>query len=176
MRLTSVVLALMMALGSAFATERSDIHQASGTLINEKEILLPSNYRSWVALAPAAAGVPEQSHSRLVSRIFVEPTSYEAFSKSGIWPERSVIVLELRDKSVRPSRHRVVGLEVAAKSGSNLTDPWTYYGIIFDKSKPAEDLCPEAGPSSSDMRLSMFFPALRAVIEAKPREMQPAVF
>lgn len=178
MKVTSVVLALMLACGAASATEKADLNKTSATLGNENEILLPANYRSWVALAPTTPGMPAHPHNHLVSRIYVEPAAYEGFVKNGAWPDQTVIVLELRDKAARASNRAVIGLEVAAKNEANMSEPWTYYGIIFDEQKPAESrrACPDAASSQPDMRLAMFFPALRAVINAKPQAMQPSAF
>ena len=178
MRLTSVVLALMLACGAASATEKADLSKANAALGDENEILLPANYRSWVAIAPSTPGMPTHPQNHLVSRIYVEPSAYEGFVKKGAWPDRTVIVLELRDKTARGANRAVVGLEVAAKNEAHLVEPWTYYGIIFDQHKPAESksMCPDAAPSEADMRLAMFFPALRAVINARPQAMQPSAF
>jgi len=178
MRITSVVLALVIfACATALATEKADLKKANVTLGNENEILLPSNYRSWVALSPTTPGMPTPRHNRLVSRIYVEPSAYEGFVKKGMWPDHTVIVLELRDKTARPSSRAVAGLEVAAKNEAHVAEPWTYYGIMFDRKAPAESsLCPDAAPSQADMRLAMFFPALRAVINAEPQAMQPSAF
>lgn len=181
MRFTSVLLVLTIACGVAAATEKADLNKAAATL-NENEILLPADYHSWVALAPATPGMPRLGRQHVVSRIYVEPTAYEGFVREGVWPDHSVIVLELRDKPGLPKNgcDGVIGLEVAAKDDGHLANPWNYYGIIFDQHKRSaettKNVCTDCGPSTTDMRLAMFFPALRAVINAKPQAMQPAAF
>ncbi len=179
MRIIPLVLALMLGCGAASASEKADLNKTKMALGNQNEILLPSNYRSWVAVAPTTPGMPGHSHSHLVSKIYVEPSAYDGFVKKGIWPDHSVIVLELRDKAVRSGNRALVGLEVAAKNDAHLAEPWTYYGIIFDQHRSGAEAsteCPEAAASVTDMRLAMFFPALRAVITANPRAMQPSAF
>jgi hypothetical protein len=62
-------------------------------------------------------------------------------------------------------------------------EPWSYYGIIYDHHKQeahdaAKRICSDCTDNDQpmDMRLAMYFPALRAVIHATPRSMQPSAF
>jgi hypothetical protein len=187
MKINSVTLALAVLLtvsGMLAATEKTTRTEAS-TLSRDKELVLPANYQSWVALSPATPGMPALLSSHLVSKVYVEPTAYDGFLKRGVWPNHTVIVLELRDKPT-PARtpcDGVIGLEVAAKDNSRAPDPWSYYGIIYDQHKhdasdSAKRVCSDCDNSDrpTDMRLAMYFPALRAVIHASPRTMQPSAF
>lgn len=184
MKFTSVVLALLIACGTAGATEKSSMNKAASPFDQSSELLLPANYRSWVAVAPTTPGMPAHTRQHLISKIYVEPASYESFVKHGVWPNRTMIVLELRDTAAFP-RNRcdgVVGLEVAAKDDQRGLDPWSYYGIIYEQHKPAAKSaeakrnCGDCSGSPTDMRLAMYFPTLRAVIDATPRTMQPSAF
>jgi len=183
MKITSVVMAFLFACGMAVATDTPNVSQP--TFANNKELLLPANYRSWVALAPTTAGMPASHHREdVVRKVYVEPTAYEGFLKRGVWPNHTVIVLELRDKATPPKTicDGIIGFEVAAKDEANLAEPWSYYGILYDhdKAKPktieAKKDCANCAAESTDMRLAMYFPALRAVIHAKPQTMQPSAF
>jgi hypothetical protein len=115
-----------------------------------------------------------------VGKVYVEPTAYEGFLKSGAWPNHTMIVLELRDKATPPKTicDGMIGLEVAAKDDAHKPDPWSYYGIIYDHDKPkaeAKPICADCD-MPTDMRLAIYFPALRAVIYGKRQAMQPAAF
>jgi len=184
MKFASVVLALTFACGVALATERSSTIKASDVLSNDNEVLLPANYRSWVALSPNALGMPAHHHQHMVGKVYVEPNAYEAFVKSAAWPKQTVIVLELRDKATQPKTicDGMIGLEVAVKNEPSPADPWTYYGIIYDGHKhsgeaaQAKKICVDCADEPMDRRLAMYFPALKAVIHAKPWTMPPSAF
>lgn len=184
MKFTSVVLVLIVGCGLAAASEKANLNRPTSTLTNNNELLLPANYRTWVAVAPSASGMPAYRHEHVVSKVYVEPTAYEKFVKRGTWPNHTVIVLELRDQtcSAKTPCDGVIGLEVAAKNDAKLPDPWSYYGIMYDRHRhaasvaEAKDVRDDSGNPPVDMRLAMAFPTLRAVIDAKPGMMQPSAF
>lgn len=182
MRFTAVVLALAFACGIAFATDQISTKQPTVAPSNENELLLPTNYRSWVALAPTLPGIPAHHHKHLVSKVYVEPSAYDGFLKTHAWPNHTVIVLELRNKTTPPKSvcDGMIGLEVATKDSSHQPDPWSYYGIIYDHEKSrnteTKNICADCEDQPIDMRLAMYFPALRAVIHGKPEAVQPSTF
>jgi hypothetical protein len=180
MKSVSVVLLLALMLGSAFASEITPPSRSAANL-NDQELLLPANYRSWVALSPTATGMPTHQHHHVISKVYVEPSAYDRFVKHGSWPNQTVIVLELRkDKPENvATKCNLMGLEVAVKDDSRTPDPWTYYGIIYDHDKPtaaSEPATCKECEAPVDMRLAMYFPALRAVIHAKPWTIAPSLF
>ncbi len=182
MKFTSVVLAMVFACGTALATDNVNNKQSNVAPSDEKELLLPMNYRSWVALAPTTPGMPTHHHQHLVSKVYVEPSAYDGFLKTHAWPNHTVIVLELRDKATPPKTvcDGMIGLEVASKDEAHRPDPWSYYGIIYDREKAhkteARSVCADCANEPIDMRLAMYFPALKAVIHGQPDAMQPSAF
>jgi len=183
MKFTSVVTALILACGIVFATEKPNPQIPASQLNGNNELLLPANYRTWVAVSPTAPGMPAHHHDHMISKIYVEPAAYERFAKSGNWPAKSMIVLELRaEPNLLPKDHcDVMGLEVAVKDGAKSPEPWTFYGIIYDHEKhgeaaKAKSVCADCNEQPVDMRLAMYIPALRAVIHAKPSMMPPSAF
>ena len=184
MKSVSVVLALVLSVGAALASDRSITNTPSGTLSGDNELLLPANYRNWVTLSPSAPGMPTHHHEHTVGKVYVEPSAYEKFVKTSMWPNQTVIVLELRAKTTPPKTicDGMVGLEVAVKNESKGPDPWTFYGIIYDEHKhsgekeEAKKICADCNDEPMDVRLAMYFPALKAVIHAKPRNMPPSAF
>jgi Cytochrome P460 len=184
MKSVCVVLALVISVGAALATDRAIANKTSGTLSSDNELLLPANYRNWVALSPGAPGMPQHRHEHTVGKVYVEPSAYEKFVKTSMWPNETVIVLELRDKTTPPKTmcDGMIGLEVAVKNESKAAEPWTFYGMIYDGHKhsgeqeQAKKICVDCSDEPMDVRLAMYFPALKAVIHAKPRNMPPAAF
>ena len=123
-------------------------------------------------------------NNHLVSKLYVEPSAYATFVKSGVWPEKTTIVLELRSaKIARRTRGKcdLVGLEAAVKNHSELSDPWSYYGIVYDKDGvdepiPTETACEDCPNPPVDLTLATYFPTLKAVIDAKPSAMRSNLF
>lgn len=172
----SALLALVLCT-SALASERHMTR--SSVALSNKELLLPSNYRNWVVLAPTAAGLPTQTHKNVASKLYVEPASYEQFAKTGLWPNKTVIVMELlTGKAATKGECGVMGLEAAVKDETGFPDPWSYYGIVYSHEK-AEPKMAQVGcvdcENPMDAVLTMAFPTLRAVINAKPGHVTPSL-
>jgi Cytochrome P460 len=183
MKLASVFLALIAFLGSAIASEKSASNLPAARF-SSTELKLPANYRSWVELSPKTPGVPRHQHKHVAGKLFVEPAAFEHFNRTGTWPNKSVIVLELRAE--KPSKFAngktcdVVGLEAAVKDDTHFPDAWSYYGIVYDQPKAVnsklQSLSSETGEEPLHMMLAMGYPTLRAVINAKPSAMYPTLF
>lgn len=177
MKFASVVAAFLLMCASALATEI----QAAHPKFNSNELLLPSNYRTWVVLSPSSPGMPAHQHKHVANKLYVEPTAFEHFSKTGKWPNKTVIVLELTSKRTGAvADSSVMGLEAAVKDDADLPEAWSYYGIVFDRPQAkgalakAEKMCD--CEQSLDSILAMAFPTLRAVINAKPSTVSPTLF
>src|SRR5262245_12459317 len=72
---------------------------------------LPADFREWVFLsaglgmtygpnAPAAGQPPS------FTNVFVNPSSYRAFLRSGVWPDRTMLILEIRGSASESSINR----------------------------------------------------------------------
>jgi Cytochrome P460 len=174
MKFASVVAALLLMCAAGFASEV----QAARPSANKNELLLPADYHKWVSISPSTPGMPTHHHKHVANKLYVEPAAFAHFTKTGKWPDNTVIVLELI--SGPATRSEVRGLEAAVKDDKHFPEPWSYYGIVFDrppaKRAPmkAEKMCDCEQPL--DSMLAMAFPTLRAVINAKPWSMSPTVF
>jgi len=182
MKLASVILVLALYCGCALADDKP-VKSTSGSSLSSNELLLPANYHDWVAISPSTPGIPSHRHQHVASKLFVEPRSYEQFTKSGQWPNRTVIVLEIHGEKTATtnSKNNVMGLEVAVKDDRRFPDPWNYYGIVYDQPQIAKKVAAEetqCGTNAKplDMMLAMAYPTLRAVINAKPSTMSPSLF
>jgi hypothetical protein len=101
----------------------------------------PANYREWIFLAssynliygPAAAG--QDARMPPFGNVFVNPSSYKAFMKTGTWPDRTIFILEIRRASNagllgkdRRYQTEIVGLEANVKD-ARLKDGWGWFGF-----------------------------------------------
>ena len=180
MKFASVFLLLVATCSVALAVDKT--MAGSFRLGNNDELLLPANYRNWVTMSPTTPGLPAHQHKHLAGKLYVEPTSYAQFRKTGVWPNRTVIVLELRTgKPVPKGGCDVMGLEAAVKDDSHFPDAWSYYGIVYDRPAEAGGAKLAAADCTDcdqplDTMLAMAFPTLRAVINAKPSAMSHGLF
>ena len=175
MKFACVVLSFLLLCGAGFASEVVVRPKAAN-----QELLLPANYREWVKLSPATAGVPQHKHKHVASQLFVEPKSFEHFTKTGQWPDHTVIVLELSSGKPSTMKKEVMGLEAAVKNEAQFPDSWTYYGIVYDRPQQPTRTLKAEKPCDCDQPLdsilALAFPTLRAVINAKPSSMSQTLF
>ncbi|HET6899577.1 MAG TPA: cytochrome P460 family protein, partial [Vicinamibacteria bacterium] len=68
--------------------------------------------------------------------VYLRPSSYAEFRRTGKFPEGTVLVLELHEaaQKVAPSRHglfegRRVAVEAAVKDSSRFKEGWAYYSF-----------------------------------------------
>ena len=90
--------------GGSRANGQADVgsEARAGTHINEKgELAFPADYREWICLSsglgmtygPARPGPMEDPR---FDNVFVNPEAYREFKKTGVWPEGTVFILEIR--------------------------------------------------------------------------------
>jgi hypothetical protein len=100
-------------------------------------LLRPADYREWIFLAsslglnypaPGAAQGAAQFNN-----VFVNPSSYRSFMKTGKWPDKTIWVLEFRGVGKEAVANRegqfqtgVVGFEANVKD-SRFPDGWGYF-------------------------------------------------
>lgn len=114
---------------------RAPAYTADGRLI------APSGYREWVYLSsglgmsynPKALASAEP----MFDNTFVNPEAYRAFRNTGTWPDKTMIVLEVRASSDRGSinqrghfqRGDVQGLEVHVKDTARFNGGWAFFSF-----------------------------------------------
>jgi hypothetical protein len=143
------------------------------------EMALPKNYREWVFLssgigmtyASTASGNPN------FENVFVNPAAYQAFLKTGTWPDKTVLILEVRrsDSKISINKDGRVQTEVAAIEAhvkDSARGGWAFYG--FGKADTAK-LIPKTADCYSchqqsgavDTTFVQFYPTL---IEASKKK------
>jgi hypothetical protein len=102
------------------------------------KLIRPADYREWIFVTaglgmtygPAAAS----SSSPRFDNVFVNPSSYRSFMKTGRWPDKTVLILEIRTSASEASINKgghfqtgVAAVEAAVKDESRFPGQWTYY-------------------------------------------------
>jgi hypothetical protein len=146
---------------------------------------LPANYREWVflssglAMTYGPAGQTNAQGNPRFDNVFVSPAAYKGFLKTGSWPEKTIMVLEIRDSDSHVSINKdgrvqtgLTAVEVHVKDSSRFKGGWAFFG--FDKSDttkliPATANCYSchAEHGAVDTTFVQFYPTLIDVAKQK---------
>ena len=141
------------------------------------ELLLPANYREWVYLSSAIglAYGPNGGGERPPSftNVYANPSAYRSFMKTGRWPDKTMLVLEIRasanDASVGPSgryQSELVAVEADVKDDARFPGRWAFFnfGPTSKETKPlpATSSCNtcHASRTAVDQTFVQFYPTL----------------
>jgi hypothetical protein len=149
------------------------------------QLKLPENYREWIYLTSGfdmsyskAAMAGMQDHHTF-DNVFVNPAAYKAFQKTGTWPDKTMLVLEVRGAEGRGSINQkgnyqgtVMGLEVHIKDEAHFPGKWAFFG--FDDGKTAKMIpttadcysC-HAQHAAVDTTFVQFYPSLLPIAKSK---------
>jgi hypothetical protein len=111
----------------------------------DRRLMFPENYREWVYLSTGIdmnyrpnAGM---DHS-MFDNVFVNPESYKAFLATGTWPDKTMLVLEVRGAGSKSAINKaghyqteVMGREVHVKDEARFEGKWGFFG--FDTTAPS---------------------------------------
>jgi len=141
----------------------------------------PADYREWMFLS-AGFGMnysPGPDGHELFTNVFVQRWAYDAFSKSGKWPEQTMFVIDERDAASRSSINQkghyqtdLVGLAVEVKDSAHNPDTWSYYGFSADSqtadAKPKGNGCFSCHEAHGAVEHTFvqFYPTLKPVAKS----------
>jgi hypothetical protein len=146
-------------------------------------LLPPTRYREWVYLSTGLnmsylkrqAGM---GHDRF-SNVFVNPQAYREFQRTGTWPDKTQLVLEVRGATNKGSINRqgfyqnaeIMGLEVHVKD-RRFQGGWAFFGA--DGGKPAKQIAYTAdcyschkAHAAVDTTFVQFYPTLLPIAQEK---------
>ncbi len=151
---------------------------------NDDQLKLPENYRQWVYLTTGfdmsySAGSNGMDH-HMFDNVFVNPEAYKSFTETGTWPDKTMLVLEVRKAEGKGSINQkgnfqggeVMGLEVHVKDESRFPGKWAFFG--FDDTKTAK-MTPTGAAcytchqdhGAVDTTFVQFYPTLLSVAKSK---------
>jgi hypothetical protein len=146
------------------------------------ELKMPERYREWIFLTSGVDMSYSQSaaagHSTF-DNVFVNPSSYRMFLQTGTWPDKTMLVLEVRgaedassiNKRGHTQSQEVMGMEVHVKD-AKLEGGWGFYefdgtGSAKVVKRPAS--CYECHESHAavDTTFVQFYPTLLGLAKTK---------
>jgi Cytochrome P460 len=171
---------LLIAAGFAQGTSRSSRPQFT----QSGELVLPAGYREWVFLSSGLGmtynPAPSPNPSPRFTNVFVPPAAYRSFLRSGKWPNKTMLVLEIRSSSSAGSintggyyQSDVAAIEVEVKDTTRFpANGWAFFA--FGKSNRARDIPRTAAcyachseHGAADNTFVQFYPELLAIAKQK---------
>ncbi|MGO8787631.1 MAG: cytochrome P460 family protein [Terriglobia bacterium] len=147
------------------------------------QLKFPAHYREWVYLSTGfdMSYVPaRQMDHHMFDNVFVNPEAYKAFEATGTWPDKTMLVLEVRGAEGKGSINQkgnyqgteVMGLEVHVKDEARFPGKWAFFA--FDKGStakmiPASADCYSchAAHAAVDTTFVQFYPTLLPIATSK---------
>jgi len=146
------------------------------------QLTLPADYREWTFLS-SGLGMTYSAHMRdspAFTNVFVNPAAYRSFIASGKWPDKTMLVLEIRASASKGSINQggsyqsdVLAVEAEVKDSAKFPDnAWAFFA--FGKSS-AGTLVPRtedcyachAEHAAVDNTFVQFYPVLLEIAKQK---------
>jgi hypothetical protein len=161
-------------------------NDAAPAYAGNSDLLPPKDYREWIYLtsgidmsySPKAADM--QDHS-MFDNVFVNPAAYRSFVATGTWPDKTVMVLEVRGAKTKGSINQkghfqdteIMGFEVHVKDEARFPGKWAFFD--FDSPNKNGTLIPQGAPcytchtahAAVDTTFVQFYPTLLPIAKAK---------
>jgi len=150
------------------------------------DLLPPTNYREWIYLSSGIdmsytqKSTEMQDHS-MFDNVFVNPEAYRSFLVTGTWPDKTVMVLEVRGALSKGSINQrghfqgtdVMDFEVHVKDEARFPGKWAFFA--FDSSSSNGTLIPQGAPcytchtahAAVDTTFVQFYPTLLPLAKKK---------
>ena len=158
------------------ASQTAESGSSAPAYTADGQLAFPANYREWIYLSSGIDMSYFQQgmagHS-MFDTVFVNPEAYKSFLQTGTWPDKTMLVLEVRgagsNASINKSGHfqttELMGREVHVKDESRFPGKWAFFG--FDDKETAKMVPKEAACYSCheqhgavDTTFVQFYPTL----------------
>ncbi len=148
----------------------------------DTQMELPEDYRQWVYLSTGfdmSYNPAMQMGHHMFDNVFVNREAYKTFVETGTWPEKTVMVVEVRGAQDKGSINQkgnyqgdLIGREVHVKDKARFQGGWAFFS--FDDSKTAK-MIPTSAPCYSchqahgavDTTFVQFYPTLLPIATSK---------
>jgi hypothetical protein len=150
---------------------------------SDGQMELPEHYREWVYLTSgfdmSYNPSMQMGDHHMFDNVFVNPAAYESFTKTGTWPDKTVLVLEERGAQGKGSINQkgnyqgtVMGLEVHVKDQTRFPGQWAFFGFNAGKTSkmiPTTTDCYSchASHAAVDNTFVQFYPTLLPIATSK---------
>lgn len=179
---TVLLLAMVLFSMSAFQ-QNTTAPSSSLEYTSDSQLKFPEHYREWVYLTSgfdmSYNPAMRMGDQHTFDNVFVNPEAYKTFVKTGTWPDKTMLVLEVRGAEGKGSINQkgnyqgvTVGFEVHVKDEARFPGKWAFFG--FDDGKTAKMIpmsadcysC-HAAHAAVDTTFIQFYPTLLPIAKSK---------
>ncbi|MGB7846715.1 MAG: cytochrome P460 family protein [Candidatus Acidiferrum sp.] len=180
---------LIVLLGGALLLSAATVRQtpttatAAPAYTADGQLQLPENYREWVYLTTGfdmSYNPAMNMDHHMFDNVFVNPEAYRYFLQNGTWPDKTMLVLEVRGAKSKGSINQAgnyqdtdrMGLEVHVKDEARFKGMWAFFGFGDSKTATMTPLSAEcyschATHAAVDTTFVQFYPTLLPIATAK---------
>ena len=150
---------------------------------SDGNLRFPQNYREWIYLTSGLdmsyRPMGGTDHSTF-DNVFVNPDAYKVFVETGRWPDKTMLVLEVRKAGSKASINKnghfqsgeVMGLEVHVKDTGRFQGGWAFFDAdngVTGKLLPKDMDCYSchAQHGAVDTTFVQFYPTLLGIAKKK---------
>ena len=178
---TAVVGAALCLLSSIVSSQEQS--SAGPAYTSDGGLKLPEHYREWVYLSTGfdmSYRPAKQEGHHMFDNVFVDPESYRVFLNTATWPDKTLLVLEVRGARGRGSINRtgnyqdgeIMSLEVHLKDEMRFPNRWAFFafdGTPIGKLIPGTADCYSchAAHGAVDTTFVQFYPTLLPLATSK---------
>ena len=183
--LAAMLFATIVLLTSATLVKSAPLPPSGPDYTSDNQLKLPEDYRTWVYLTtgfdmsynPGMAGMDHH----MFDNVFVNPESYKAFLETGTWPDKTMLVLEVRKAEGKGSINQkgnfqsteTMGIEVHVKDEARFPGKWAFFS--FDSAGGNGTLIPQGAPcytchaahAAVDKTFVQFYPTLLPIAQKR---------
>ena len=151
---------------------------------SDGQMQLPEHYREWVYLTSgfdmSYNPSMQMGDHHMFDNVFVNPAAYQAFQKTGTWPDKTILVLEGRGARSKGSINQkgsyqdvgVMAREVHVKDEARFPGKWAFFGFGDGKTAkliPTSTDCYSchASHAAVDTTFVQFYPTLLPIATSK---------
>jgi len=139
MKKAATILVLAYGVACSLSIARAQQTDGDGPRYTGTALVRPADYREWVFLSSGLGMTyePPSANPRppTFGNVFVNPSSYRSFMKTGKWPDKTIFVLEFRNSdsegSINKSGRYQTGLAAveAEVKDSRFPDGWAFFNF-----------------------------------------------
>jgi hypothetical protein len=183
MHLKVPILVLAVVFSSADLFHSSAQPSSLPEYTREGEMVKPERYRDWMYLTTGfdmSYNPGTQTGQHAFDNVFVNPEAYKKFVETGTWPEKTVLVVEVRRAEGKGSINKagnfqtteIIGIEAHVKDEARFPGSWAFFGFgegqtgkMFTQGAECY-ICHEAN-AAVDTTFVQFYPTLLPIAQSK---------
>jgi hypothetical protein len=177
-----LLVASLLFLLPTFPAARAAISDAPAYAKNG-DLLPVTDYREWIYLSSGLgmSYTAKPAGMLMFDNVFVNPESYRSFLATGTWPDKTVMILEVREVKNKGSINQqghyqgtgLMGIEAHVKDEARFPGQWAFFEFVSGKSNGS--LIPQGATCYSchlehgavDTTFVQFYPTLLPVAREK---------